>query len=147
MRISAPLACGLLLVSCGHMSVPSAIPLTTLTNANAVRPAQAWLCGQPPSARTRQGDVQPDVGSGYKSLYRFKAGSDGGYPYGQLINVNGKLYGTTTEGGANGYGTVFDMTTSGQEHVIYSFKSGKDGAYPCAGLANVGGKLYGTTSS
>jgi uncharacterized repeat protein (TIGR03803 family) len=91
--------------------------------------------------------VQPDAGVGYKSLYKFKAGSDGGYPYAQLININGKLYGTTTEGGSAGFGTVFNMTTSGQEHVVYSFKgSKKDGAYPCSGLVDVSGKLYGTTS-
>ena len=83
----------------------------------------------------------------YKSLYKFKAGSDGGWPYTDLLAVSGKLYGTTDEGGAHGYGTVFQLTTSGQERVVYSFKSGSDGAYPCGGLVNVNGKLYGTTQS
>ena len=34
---------------------------------------------------------------------------DGANPYGGLIDVNGKLYGTTYNGGANGYGTVFSL--------------------------------------
>jgi uncharacterized repeat protein (TIGR03803 family) len=60
--------------------------------------------------------------------------------------VGGTLYGTTCNGGANGYGTVYKITTSGTESVLYSFAgSPSDGACPVAGLTNVGGTLYGTT--
>ena len=36
--------------------------------------------------------------------------SDGEYPQATLINVKGRLYGTTQGGGAHGYGTVFSIT-------------------------------------
>ena len=47
-------------------------------------------------------------------------------------------------GGANNLGTVFSMTTSGQEKVLHSF-SGGSGVNPVAGLVPVAGTLYGTT--
>jgi uncharacterized repeat protein (TIGR03803 family) len=60
--------------------------------------------------------------------------------------VDGTLYGTTCTGGANGYGTVYKITTSGTERVLYSFAGPpNDGSCPEAGLNNVGGILYGTT--
>ena len=72
---------------------------------------------------------------------------DGAFPYAGLINVKGTLYGTTWEGGANGPGTVFTITTSGEEKVLYSFGRGSgDSEFPQAGLINVKGTLYGTTS-
>ncbi len=83
-------------------------------------------------------------------LYRFGGGSayDGTNPYAGLINVKGKLYGTTEGGGANGYGTVFSITPSGKERVLHGFGSGSgDGANPYAGLIEVNGTLYGTTVS
>jgi uncharacterized repeat protein (TIGR03803 family) len=44
-------------------------------------------------------------------LYSFKGGKkDGEYPYAGLINVNGTLYDTTEEGGANSDGTVFSLS-------------------------------------
>lgn len=87
-------------------------------------------------------------------LYRFKGGADGEFPSSVLAGVNGVLYGTTRSGGdlhcelsGNGCGTVFSITTSGQERQIYAFKSAAiDGALPLAGLTNVNGKLYGTTA-
>ncbi len=85
-----------------------------------------------------------------KVLYSFAGGSDGVHPNGSLINVNGTLYGTTSEGGGSGCsgsgcGTVFSITMTGTEKVLYSFAGGSDGANPAAGLINVKGTLYGTT--
>lgn len=84
----------------------------------------------------------------YGALYFFAGEPDGGEPYSDLINVDGTLYGTTNIGGANDSGSVFTITTSGEETVLYSFgKSGSgDGARPVAGLLDVNGTLYGTTS-
>ncbi len=84
--------------------------------------------------------------------YSFKGGrADGQNPYGGLTNVRGKLYGTTDGGGAHcinyvACGTVFSITTSGNESVLYSFQGGKDGQNPEAGLVYREGKLYGTTA-
>jgi len=71
---------------------------------------------------------------------------DGEMPYAPLINVDGTLYGTTSEGGRGGCGTVFSVTPAGAETVLYSFKC-SDGANPRGGLLNVGGTLYGTTEN
>ena len=44
-------------------------------------------------------------------LYDFAGSSDGGVPYGSvLIGPNGNLYGTASQGGANGYGVVWEIT-------------------------------------
>jgi uncharacterized repeat protein (TIGR03803 family) len=44
-----------------------------------------------------------------KVLYSFTGHNDGRLPEASLINVNGTLYGTTTNGGSHGYGTVFAL--------------------------------------
>jgi uncharacterized repeat protein (TIGR03803 family) len=46
----------------------------------------------------------------YTSLHDF-AGSDGGYPFSNLVfDTSGNLYGTASQGGANGVGVVFQVT-------------------------------------
>ena len=76
---------------------------------------------------------------------------DGLFPYCDLIaDSSANLYGTTTQGGVDGYGTVFELTEnfgSWTETVLYSFKNGNDSATPYAGLVmDKTGALYGTTS-
>ncbi|HLY01873.1 MAG TPA: choice-of-anchor tandem repeat GloVer-containing protein [Candidatus Cybelea sp.] len=85
------------------------------------------------------------TGPAYKSLYSFK-GPDGNEPQAGLIAVSGALYGTTTYGGAHGWGTVFKITTAGAESVIYAFKGKPDGGDPDGSLILVNGQLYGTTN-
>lgn len=84
-------------------------------------------------------------------VYSFN-GSDGAYPYGNLILVNGTFYGTTSDGGTNtcysgGCGTLFSLSATGKEHVLYSFKglSENDGSGPYGALALLGGSIYGAT--
>ncbi len=83
-----------------------------------------------------------------KVIYRFRGGSDdGAQPDAGLLDVNGTLYGTTSYGGTNGYGTVFSITRSGKETVLHKFAgSPSDGANPNTALVDVNGTLYGTTS-
>lgn len=68
-----------------------------------------------------------------------------------MILFSGNLYGTTYNGGAFGYGTVFELVKQGNawaEGVIHSFNAdGIDGATPRANLTAVGTNLYGTTSA
>lgn len=82
-------------------------------------------------------------------LYAFNdAGSDGEYPYGGLIGDKaGNLYGTTSYGGKESCGTVYEVAPDGTESTLYTFLGETHGAYPHAGLIrdNVG-NLYGTTS-
>lgn len=79
-------------------------------------------------------------------LHRFMGGkTDGANPTASLIDVKGTLYGTTSDGGTYGKGTVFSITTSGTDQVLHSFGDAGDGANP-ASLIEVKGTLYGTTS-
>ncbi len=92
-----------------------------------------------------------------KVLYNFGGSSsgsfyDGFYPSASLIDVNGTLYGTTSNGGygadcAGGCGIVYSLSTTGKEKVLHSFTGASDGAYPEAGLIDMNGILYGTTST
>jgi uncharacterized repeat protein (TIGR03803 family) len=79
-------------------------------------------------------------------------GIDGAIPNAGLIaDAYGNLFGTTLEGGAYGFGTVFEIvkTTSGYASaptVLASFSGGDGGAYPRGGLlADANGNLFGTT--
>ncbi len=91
-------------------------------------------------------------GSGWteKVLYNFQwPGDSGADPYGTLISDGfGNLYGTTVMGGANGGGTVFELSPSEGGWtftVLYSFVAQSAGG-PRAGLTMDGtGSLYGTT--
>jgi uncharacterized repeat protein (TIGR03803 family) len=70
---------------------------------------------------------------------------DGANPVASLIDVKGKLYGTTSSGGSNDVGTVFRVSTSGREKVLHSFTLYEDAGVPLANLIDVKGTLYGTT--
>jgi uncharacterized repeat protein (TIGR03803 family) len=65
-------------------------------------------------------------------------------------SASGDFYGTTTSGGANGQGTIFQITPSGALTTLYSFcpQSGcPDGYYPEAGLVQAtNGDFYGTAA-
>ena len=95
--------------------------------------------------------AEPPSANGYKLLYSFKGGKDGRMPWGPLTDVNGKLYGTTQEGGTScfglGCGTVYEVSTTGKETVLYRFLGGTDGWAPRGGLTLLKGELYGTTSN
>jgi uncharacterized repeat protein (TIGR03803 family) len=92
-------------------------------------------------------------GGALTTVYRFCARSgctDGANPYSGLIQASdGNLYGTTSFGGASGYGSVFKITSSGALTSLYSFCSQSgctDGENPYAGLVQASnGDLYGTT--
>ena len=78
-----------------------------------------------------------------KVIHSFN-GADGGWPTAGLIDVQGILYGATSQGGMKNVGTIFSMTTSGKEKVLLSFGNGS-GKHPVASLFELGGTLYGTT--
>jgi uncharacterized repeat protein (TIGR03803 family) len=90
----------------------------------------------------------------FKTLHSFSGLSDGGVPLGNLLWLNGSLYGTAQFGGTygtsdcpDGCGVVFQMNPkTGKETVIYSFQGGSDGTLPAAGLIAANGLFYGTTS-
>ena len=83
----------------------------------------------------------------YHLLHSFGASGDGAIPAAPLINVKGRLYGTTEAGGEFGNGTIYYFFNhgNGQYHLLHSFGGSGDGAVPAAPLINVNGTLYGTT--
>src|SRR5579871_640707 len=73
------------------------------------------------------------------NLHSFAAdGSDGDAPIAILQGIDGKYYGLTAAGGANGSGTAFEVTPDGVYTTLYSFSapgtdgSNADGASPVA---------------
>jgi uncharacterized repeat protein (TIGR03803 family) len=88
-------------------------------------------------------------GFSYKVLYTFTGGTDGGYPYSDLIeDGQGNLYGTTNLGGDStcNCGTVFKLDLSGNLTTLHPFTGSPDGSFPLAGVTGDGnGNLYGTT--
>ena len=88
----------------------------------------------------------------FKVLYNFTNGTDGGGVWSNVVmDARGNLYGTTSGGGAYGYGTVFELSPGSggtwTETVLHSFmKNDPDGEEPMANLIlDSSGNLYGTT--
>lgn len=90
------------------------------------------------------------AGGTLTTLYSFCAQNgcaDGEIPvFGALVQAtNGNLYGTTFFGGAQGDGTIFEITPAGKLTTLHSF-SYTDGGSPWAGLIQASdGNLYGST--
>jgi uncharacterized repeat protein (TIGR03803 family) len=83
-------------------------------------------------------------------LHSFNWRTDGGYPFGRVILDSARnLYGTTSQGGPSGSGTVFELNANGKEAILHAFAaSSTDGSFPIAGLVrDPAGNLYGTTSA
>lgn len=74
--------------------------------------------------------------------------TDGAFPSGGLtLGTDGNLYGATGKGGANDFGTLYQITTGGQYKVLYSFVD-KIGSGPNATLLqHTNGSFYGVAES
>jgi uncharacterized repeat protein (TIGR03803 family) len=87
-------------------------------------------------------------GSNYSVFYNFSGSSDGQQARGTLIEVANRLYGTTSNAGDGGAGTVFAVNKDGSDFaVLHTFGGGPvDGANSWSGLMHgADGALYGTT--
>jgi uncharacterized repeat protein (TIGR03803 family) len=79
-------------------------------------------------------------------LHKFTGtNGDGFFPGALLVRDQaGNLYGTTANGGAHGFGTVFKLDRTGKETVLYSFTCESDGCTPYPGVVlDSSGNLYG----
>jgi uncharacterized repeat protein (TIGR03803 family) len=69
---------------------------------------------------------------------------------GMTFDKAGNLFGTTATGGADGYGSVFELMPrpagEWKETILYSFTNGNDGAYPSNALLRGLGNIYSTAS-
>ena len=87
------------------------------------------------------------------AIYNFSNGTDGssGFLAGLAVDASGNLYGTTQNGGAYGYGTVFVLVrgTNGSwsKKILHSFSYNDDGGEPFAEnlVLDTAGNVYGTT--
>ncbi|MBV8491293.1 MAG: hypothetical protein JO199_12255 [Candidatus Eremiobacteraeota bacterium] len=124
-----------------------AVPYAGLTDVNGALYGTTYSGGAHGSGTV----FKIDPATGKKTvIYAFAGGADGGGPFGNLIDVNGTLYGTTTGGGTGckgGCGTVFEVSPlTRDEHALYSFKGAVDGSEPTSGLINDNGQLFGVTA-
>jgi uncharacterized repeat protein (TIGR03803 family) len=80
----------------------------------------------------------------FTSLHSFDS-TDGQFPELLVQATNGNLYATTAEAGANGFGTVFEITPGGTFTLLDSFDAA-DGEYPygAALVQAANGDFYGT---
>ncbi len=109
-------------------------------------------------------ELSPNGSGGWNEavLYSFTGGADGANPSLSYVmfDSGGNLYGAAKQGGAEGYGVVFELNPEPSggcplgsnpgngwcETVLYSFRSTPDGAFPLSGLTwDQHGNLYGTT--
>ncbi len=97
-------------------------------------------------------------GTGFLVLHAFTASSgfrrtnvDGGDPLVGLVLAGNTLFGVGGDGGTNGYGTVFSVSTNATDfRVLYTFSApsgssftNSDGAYPSGDMVASGNTLYG----
>jgi len=76
--------------------------------------------------------------------------TDGALPRsGLILAANGNFYGTTIDGGANTFGTFFEVTPAGKLTTLYSFcsESCPEGILPNGLIQAADGNFYGTTQS
>jgi len=99
-------------------------------------------------------ELMPGAGGEWTEtiLYNFPGGPPGGYePLGLVIDGAGNLYGVTQYGGANGDGTVYELSPGANgvwtESILYNFCSlpgCADGVFPTSPpTLGPGGSLYG----
>jgi len=90
------------------------------------------------------------------TLYSFTGSPDGAVPTGNLLLASdGEFYGATDDGGNvttcnSGCGTVFSLTTTGQESILYNFPAAGTTTSPVAPepgglIQGTDGNLYGIT--
>jgi uncharacterized repeat protein (TIGR03803 family) len=103
-------------------------------------------------------ELSPASGGGWtwQNIFPFDNVGDnatGDQPNGLTIDSKGNLYGTTSQGGANNTGVVFELSRGSSgwtETILHNFgpSEGSDGATPLSGvILDASGNLYGTTSA
>ena len=91
--------------------------------------------------------IQPD-GTNFTTLLNFNA-ITGGNPHAvSLVSDGSFLYGMTTDGGANGDGTIFKIQPDGTAVTkLFDFDSTITGNHPLGSLVSSGDFLYGITNA
>jgi uncharacterized repeat protein (TIGR03803 family) len=127
--------------------------------ANLIQDGSGRLYGVAPSGGSFGGgtvfSTRPEGGD-FAVLHTFSllssrsgmSNSDGNQPTGLILGRDGWLYGTTGQGGTNGFGTIFKLSTDGLSFTnIHNFAV-NDGENPQGGLVQgPDGTLYGTAEN
>lgn len=101
------------------------------------------------------GSVSGQIGVAFKMtpagvlsvLHNFTDGSDGGNEVGGIMQAtDGYLYGANNLGGANGWGVLFRISTSGDFAVLHDFASDSGASPQVTLLQHTNGTLYGDTA-
>jgi uncharacterized repeat protein (TIGR03803 family) len=80
-------------------------------------------------------------------LHTFTGGSDGSNPVGGLVlATDGNFYGTNDLGGANGWGVLFRVSSTGIFATLHDFDSGMGASPQVTLLQHTNGLLYGDTA-
>jgi uncharacterized repeat protein (TIGR03803 family) len=87
--------------------------------------------------------------SAVSTVHDFAAGADGGTPTTTLIQgIDGNLYGSTSQAGEAGFGTIFQLNTAGNLSTVYSFGGGADSGPPAGALLQLAtGDFVGLTAN
>jgi uncharacterized repeat protein (TIGR03803 family) len=89
--------------------------------------------------------IKPD-GTNYTNLLNFSGTTNGRTPVGSLIFDGVFLYGMTSIGGTNGYGTIFKIKPDGSGYAkLFDFNVTASGSNPQGNLTFDGTFLYGMT--
>jgi uncharacterized repeat protein (TIGR03803 family) len=87
----------------------------------------------------------------FTQLHSFKPATDlahGAYPTGSLVqNGDGLLYGTAVDGGPNGGGIFYSLTTNGDFTILHGFPATGSNGGPAAIVAGKDGNFYGFATS
>jgi uncharacterized repeat protein (TIGR03803 family) len=93
-----------------------------------------------------------DTAGNESILYSFTGGTDGACPYAHLLmDASGNLFGTASQGGCCGQGSVFEFS-DGTLTALHGFSAAPDGTnsdgqIPMGGLIeDSAGNLYGTAT-
>lgn len=88
--------------------------------------------------------IKPD-GTAFSVIFSFQYFATGGFPSSGLITDGTVLYGMTSQGGTNSFGTVFKINKDGTGHTKLVEFNSTTGSDPQGSLLYDGTFLYGTT--
>jgi uncharacterized repeat protein (TIGR03803 family) len=152
------LAAGALLAASGARATGTFTTLHTFTSASdGDMPFAALLQGvdgnfygvNTTGGRSDNGTIfrlQPS-GNGFTVLNTFTQSNQGNDPEGGLVQASdSNFYGVTSEGGANGFGTLYQvLAANGKLNTLFAFAGGDPGSNPVGALIQgIDGFLYGT---
>jgi len=78
-------------------------------------------------------------------LHRFAQSTDGCNPSSLVLGTDGNFYGTTSFGGAAGFGTFFRLTRNGSVRALHTYTGSSDGVTPSSVTQGSDGNFYVTS--